>query len=842
MNVQEPEEIKQPFTETWTSPSGFIGWLSIVNSRPLGTRYIITSLSFFFVGFILAVIMRSQLAVPENNLLGPDAYNAIFTMHGSTMLYLFAVPFIEALGIYFVPLLIGSRDLAYPRLTNLGYYLYLFGGLIMYSSTLFGLTPDAGWTAYTPLSGPMHSGRGLDFWLLGLSMIELAGITAALEIVVTILKLRAPGMSIKHIPVLVWTYLTTALMIIFAFTPLLIATLMLELDRSIGTQFFNPDRGGSSLLWQHLFWWFGHPEVYIIFLPATGILSAIIPVIARRRLVAYPYVVAAIVIIGFVSFGLWTHHMFTTGIPELPMHFFTAASYMIALASGAQIFAWIATLWSTRPRYSVQMLFVLGFFFIFVNGGMTGVMVATMSFDWQVHETNFVVAHFHHVLIGGAVLPFMAGLYHWLPKISGKMFSRLWGYIGFGFIFVGFNTTFIPMYIIGLFGMRRRVYTFPADMGVNTLNMISTVGAYLLATGFTITLLNLIWHYWWGRKAEENPWESGSLEWVTSSPPAPYGFSRPPVVRDRYPLWKDTPLSEADEIYTSKLNEVSHALDYRPCSWRASLLTDITNAQPQVIQFLPGPTHIPFFIAVAIVLIMISVLAQSYILAGLALIATAVLIGRWLYRDPGMHEQEARLLRSRLDIPLQGNGTRSVGWWGGIGAVTIFFVVLGSFLFSYFYLRLYSDQWPQEGLPVPELTVPLVAFVILVAGGISQLFIRWALHRSRRLAIIIAIGFTIVSGGTFFTLKLYDLLNTPFSYTVNAYASIFYIINIYLLLMVLIAISLYAGTLIRLFTNHEQLDNPLLRLWFQNSELFYFGTLAFVTLGIGTTYFVPHII
>ena len=316
------EQRQRQFARTWESPRGWAGWIATVNSRPLGKRYMITALSFFFVGVLLALAIRTQLAVPNNTFLTPDLYNGVFTMHGSTMLYLFAVPFIEGMGIYLIPMLIGSRDLAFPRLTNFGYWSYLFGGLTMYAAILFGAVPDAGWTAYPPLAGPKHSGIGLDFWLLGLGMVEIAGITAAVEIVVTILKLRAPGMAVQHVPILVWAYVVTGVMIIFAFTPLLIATFLLEMDRSVGTQFFNPQRGGSSLLWQHLFWWFGHPEVYIIFLPATGMISAIIPVFARRRLVAYPLVIAAIISTGFVSFGLWSHHMFTTGIPDLPMHFF----------------------------------------------------------------------------------------------------------------------------------------------------------------------------------------------------------------------------------------------------------------------------------------------------------------------------------------------------------------------------------------------------------------------------------------------------------------------------------------------------------------------------------------
>jgi cytochrome c oxidase subunit I+III len=837
MNQIGIEEAARRLTKTWESPAGF-GWFATVNSRPLGTRYMVTALAFFVVGVLLALAMRAQLAVPNNNLLSADLYNGIFTMHGSTMLYLFAVPFVEGLGIYLIPMIIGSRDLSFPRLTNFGYWLYLFGGLTMYASVLFGAVPDAGWTAYTPLSGPMFSGIGLDFWLLGLSMIEIAGIGAAIEIVVTILKFRAPGMAVQHMPVIVWSYLVTGLMIIFAFTPLLLATLLLEADRSIGTQFFNPWLGGSSLLWQHLFWWFGHPEVYIIFLPATGVLSAIIPVIARRRLVAYPLVVAATVTTGFVSFGLWSHHMFTTGIPELPMHFFTAASFMIALASGVLIFSWIATLWGTRPKLDVLMLFILGFFFIFVNGGLTGVMVATMTFDWQVHETNFVPAHFHHVLIGGAVLPFLAGLFYWLPMFTGRMYNELWGKISFGLVFLGFNATFLPMYAIGIFGMRRRVYTFPEELGVGTLNLISTIGAFVLAAGFLAALLNLVWHAWEGREAGNNPWNAGTLEWSVASPPPFYGFSRPPVVRDRYPQWRDTP---ADE-YTKKLHAVAAALDYRPMSWRATLLTDVSNARPQTLQYLPGPSYLPFAVAVAILLAAVSILAQTYLLAVLAALAAAVLIGRWVSLEPEIPEEEARELSKAIDIPLHGTGPRSIGWWGMVSLLAVLFTFLAALIFSYFYLRLYSDQWPQFNLSQPELAGPLIALGLIMAGGAAQVLSLWARWRDNRPWVVLGAGAAVVLGLCFVAVELYNLMGTPFSFTANAYASIFHAINGFLVLLVISGVAMQAGTLLRLLRRGEPLGNPRLLIWLQNTELFWFFAVAAVVMGFLTTYLVPHVL
>ncbi|MEX1099151.1 MAG: cbb3-type cytochrome c oxidase subunit I, partial [Bacteriovoracaceae bacterium] len=459
-------QAKDIFEKTWATPSGVRGWASAVNNQVIGKRFIVTGLIFFLIGGALALLLRIQLAVSGNTFLGPDAYNELFTMHGSTMMYLFAAPFLEGLAVYFMPLMIGSRDLAFPRLSAFSYWAYLFGGLIFYASFFFGEVPDAGWFSYTPLSGPKYAGIGLDFWLLGLGLVEISGIATGVEIVVTILKFRAMGMSLNRMPLFVWTLLAMGLMIVFAFTTLLTATFMLELDRTVGTNFFNPNRGGSSLLWQHLFWFFGHPEVYIIFLPATGIVSTLVGAFSKRSIVGYNYVVAAIVVTAFVSFGLWAHHMFTTGLPELASGFFTAASLAIGIATGVQVFAWIATLWGSKPSFSTPMLYLLGFFFIFVLGGLTGIMLAVAPFDWQVHDTFFVVAHFHYVLIGGVVFPAIGGLYFWLPKITGKMLNEKLGKWGFWVAFVGFNATFFPMHIMGLLGMPRRVYTYQEELGL----------------------------------------------------------------------------------------------------------------------------------------------------------------------------------------------------------------------------------------------------------------------------------------------------------------------------------------------------------------------------------------
>ena len=479
--------------EIWQAPRGILQFFTAVNHRTVGLRYIVTGLIFFILAGVGALLIRIQLVMPENTFLNPDLYNQIFTMHGTTMMFLFAVPIMEGIGIYLVPLMIGTRDMAFPRLNAFGYYVYLISGVVLWVSLLFGSAPDGGWFAYTPLTGPRYSpGIGIDFYATLLTFLELAALVAAVELIVTILKFRAPGMSLNRMPLFVWAILVMALMIVFAMPALITASSQLALDRTLGTQFFNPDAGGDPLLWQHLFWFFGHPEVYIIFVPALGIVSAVLPTFARRSVYGYFFLVLSFVGIGIVSFGLWVHHMFTTGLPILGLSFFTIASMMIAIPSGIQIFSSLATLWFGRPVLKTPLLYVLGFIVIFVIGGITGVMVAAVPFDTQVHDTYFVVAHFHYVLIGGAVFPLLAGLYYWFPKMTGRMLDERLGQLGFWLSFVGFNITFFTMHFTGFEGMPRRVYTYLPEVGWEALNVISTVGAFILAAGIAVFFIDLL--------------------------------------------------------------------------------------------------------------------------------------------------------------------------------------------------------------------------------------------------------------------------------------------------------------------------------------------------------------
>ncbi len=576
-------------SETWRSPPGFIGWFTHVNQRQIGLRFIVTSLIFFLLAGILALVMRLQLVAPENTLLGPELYNQLFTMHGTTMMFFFAVPAMEGLGIYLVPLMIGTRDMAFPRLNAFGYYVYLIAGIVLYVSLFLGMAPAVGWFSYVPLAGIEFSpGKGVGFWTTMITFIELSALTAAVELVVTILKQRAPGMTLNRMPLFVWAILVMAFMIIFAMPTVMVGSVLLALDRTFSMQFFVAAGGGDALLWQHLFWFFGHPEVYIIVVPALGIVSTLIATFTRRPVFGYTAMVLSLVAIGFVSFGLWVHHMFTTGLPHLGLSFFTAASAMIAIPSGVQIFCWIASLWGARIRFATPMLFILGFFAIFVIGGLTGVMVASIPFDMQVHDSYFVVAHFHYVLIGGAVLPLFGGLYYWYPKLVGRMLSERLGRWSFGLIFAGVNLTFFPMHQLGLEGMPRRVYTYLPGTGWSDLNLLVTVAAFVMASGFLLTFWNAVTSARHGRPAGANPWDADTLEWLAASPPENFNLRHIPVVHGRSPLW--------DEAEEGRRERVAGLRADR----REVLVTTVLDARPQAVVAMPGPTLWPFLAALAV--------------------------------------------------------------------------------------------------------------------------------------------------------------------------------------------------------------------------------------------------
>jgi cytochrome c oxidase subunit I+III len=571
---------------TWRVPRGFVGWFMVADHRTIGIRYIVTAFVFFVLAGLLAVLMRIQLAVPDNRFLGPDVYNQIFTTHGMTMMFLFAVPVMEAMGVYLVPLMVGARNIAFPRLNAFSYYMFLFGGAMLFIALLSNTGPDVGWFSYPPLAGPDYSpGKRDDVFNQLITFTEVAALAVAVEIVATVFKLRAPGMTLTRIPLFVWAMLVTSFMVIFAMPAVVSSSTFLLLDRLVGTHFFNPAEGGDVVLYQHLFWFFGHPEVYIIFVPALGIVSTILTTFTRRPTFAYVPMVLSLFATGFLAFSVWVHHMFAVGLPPLGLGFFTAASVIIVIPTAVQIYCWIATLWRGRPEFTTPVLFVLGFVAIFVFGGLSGVTLASVPIDLQVHDTFYVVAHFHYVLIGGAVFPLIGGIHFWFPKMTGRRMDERLGAWSFAALFVGFNITFFPMHVLGLLGMPRRIYTYPESMGWGGLNMVSSAGALLLAAGGALFLYNAVRSVRAGAVAGDNPWNAFTLEWATSSPPPVYNFLEIPVVESRHPLWDQAQPLPAVTGIRSDIREV--------------LVTDVMDAAPAHKTEFPEPSIWPFLAAVA---------------------------------------------------------------------------------------------------------------------------------------------------------------------------------------------------------------------------------------------------
>jgi cytochrome c oxidase subunit I len=527
--------------------TGLLSWVASVDHKQIGIMYILASLLFFVVGGVEALLIRIQLAVPNATVLSPQAYNQIFTMHGTTMIFFVAMPLLIGYGNYLVPLMIGAADMAFPRLNALGLWLLLFGGLLLYYSFLAGGAPDAGWFSYAPLSEKPYSAHsGVDYWALGLLVSGIGSVTAGINFIVTIITMRAPGLTLRRLPLFVWMTLVNSFLIIFALAIFNAALALLLADRLLGAHFFQPRTGGSVVLWQHIFWAFGHPEVYILILPAFGMISEVIPVFSRKPIFGYSFVAGSTLAIGFLSFGVWAHHMFAVGM-GFPLDVaFGATTSLIAIPTGVKIFNWIATMWGGALRLTTAMLFAIGFIISFTIGGLSGVLFALVPIDWQTTDTYFVVAHFHYVILGGTVLAVFAGVYYWFPKMTGRMLDERLGKLHFWLFLIGFHLTFFVQHFLGLMGMPRRVYTYPDLPGWGLLNLISTVGSFLTAVAVLAFLWNVVVSLRGGLAAGDNPWEAWTLEWATTSPPPPHNFDQLPPVRSRRPLWDDAHPDDPD--------------------------------------------------------------------------------------------------------------------------------------------------------------------------------------------------------------------------------------------------------------------------------------------------------
>src|SRR3954463_6131472 len=523
----------------WAERKGLLGWLTTTDHKKIGILSCFPAIAFFGAGGVEALLIRTQLIGPDQTLLSPQAYDEVFTLHGVTMIFLFVIPIsMGAFGNYLLPLMIGARDMAFPRMNALSYWIYVASGLFVYTGLAIGQAPDAGWFNYVPLASKQFApGAGIDFYALGLIFNSVSTTAAAVNFIVTIFKLRAPGMSLNRMPLFCYAFLAVSFAVVFALPPLSTACVLLELDRRLGFNFYNVARGGEPLLWQHLFWIFGHPEVYIIILPAFGIATSIIPTFTRRRMVAFPLVAIAEVLVAFIGFGVWVHHMFATGLPLVTTIYFAAASLIIVIPSGIQLFAWIATILTGTPTFKTPLLWIVGFIILFIIGGLSGVMFAAIPFDQQAHDTYFVVAHFHYVIFGAAVFPLLGGMYYWFPKVTGRMYYERLGQPSFWLSFVGMNLTFFPMHIAGLMGMPRREYTYPSGLGWETPNLIESIGSYLLGAGLVLVAINLAVSRFRGAPAGDDPWQGDTLEWATTSPPPAYNFPVIPTVSSPYAMW-----------------------------------------------------------------------------------------------------------------------------------------------------------------------------------------------------------------------------------------------------------------------------------------------------------------
>jgi cytochrome c oxidase subunit 1 len=515
---------------------GWLEWLTTTDHKKIGLLYLFTTFVFFLLGGVEALIMRLQLAHPDNTLVAPETYNGLVTMHGTTMVFLFVVPVLAGFGNYLVPLMIGARDMAFPRLNALSYWLFLFGGIAFYTS-LFFEPPQAGWTMYAPLSEDAFSpGGGVDAWIFLIHLTGISSLVGAINFVATIHNMRAPGMSWGRMPLFVWSILVYSYLLIAALPAIAAGVTMLLTDRHFGTDFFDPTGGGNPMLWQHLFWFFGHPEVYIMVLPAFGMISEILPVFARKPIFGYKAIAASTVAIAFLGLLVWAHHMFTTPTATVVLAFFMLSSFTIAVPTGIKIFNWIATLWRGSIVFKVPLYFAAALPALFVIGGISGIQLAIFPVDWQLHDTYFVVAHFHYTIFGGGVFGIFAGLYYWFPKMSGRLMSEAIGKVSFWLMFIGFNVTFLVQHSAGLSGMPRRVYDYPRELHVQEYNLISTIGAFILGVGVCVTLINVLWSMKHGKKAGNDPWRGNTLEWFTQSPPPVNNFDVVPRVRSVEPM------------------------------------------------------------------------------------------------------------------------------------------------------------------------------------------------------------------------------------------------------------------------------------------------------------------
>ncbi len=829
-SLPRPEGELEALERIWRRPRGW-RFPTVVNNNWIGALYLGTALLFFVLAGCLALLMRAQLWQPENDLIGPELYNQLFTTHGTMMMFLFAVPAVEAAGVYLLPAMLAARDLPFPRLSAYAFWAYAIGGLVFFSSIFYGLAPDGGWFMYPPLTSKEYSpGINADFWLLGIGFIEISAIAGAIEIIVGILKNRAPGMTLGRMPLFAWAMLVFAVMIVFAFPAVIWGTVLLELERAFGWPFFIAERGGDPLLWQHLFWFFGHPEVYIIFIPAAGMVSMIIPAMVQARLVGYGLVALALVGTGFLSFGLWVHHMYTTGIPQLSLSFFSAASFAVSVPTGIQIFAWIGTIALGKPRLEVPFLFVLGFLFIFVLGGLTGVMVAVVPFDWQVHDTYFIVAHLHYVLIGGMVFPLFAAIYYWAPSASGRTMSKRLGSIAFWLLFLGINLAFFPMHISGVIGMPRRVWTYPDGMGLEIWNQLSTIGAGMAAAGVAVIALDLIRNFRIANDAEGNPYQGGTLEWL---PQGNYAARSIPRIHSREPLWDQPDLAE-------QVRSGRHFLPNTATGLRETIVTSPVEARLQYVAIIPGPGwgHVigavgtaGFFLSLTVQWVWIAVVFGA---VGIA----AVLWWLWTGTDLGPIRDRVEI-GGGIRLPVYVSGPESVGWWAMVVLLLVDGTVFACLGFTHGFLWLVNGDaaWPPPGTVLPALEAPGIAALLVAASGAAIWGADRMLRRGWRMAmpllVLVALGLLLAGLGLdLAAIWEAGLRPTTHAFTAAVFANQFWQ-GLHGGVVLMMALYLVART-------WAGMVDPVRRVTFDVVRLFWLYSVVQALIGMGLTHLFPR--
>ena len=746
---------------------GLVSWLTTTDHKRIGILYIGTALTFFVAAVCLALAMRLQLIVPNNTLLSAGQYNQVFTMHGTTMVFLFAMPALAGLVNYLIPLMIGARDMAFPRLNAFSYWLMLSGGILLYASFLFGGAPDTGWFSYAPLTSRIYSAHdGVDFWTLSLLALGVSSLVGAANAIVTMLRMRAPGMRLRDMPLFAFANFVNSFLILFAIPSLTAALAMLYLDRHHGTSFFDVAGGGDPIIWQHLFWFFGHPEVYILILPVFGILSEVVPVFSRKPLFGRSAMQVMIGVIGFLGFTVWAHHMFSVGMGPLLDKIFAGSTMIIAIPTGVKIFNWLATMWGGSLRFRSPLYFTSGFIAMFVIGGLTGVSLAVVPFDWQVTDSYYVVAHFHNVLFGGTLLGVLGGLHYWYPKVTGRMLNERLGKTSFWVIFLGFNLTFMPMYVLGILGMPRRVYTYDTGLGWDPYNLVSSLGGMVIATGIVILIYNFMTSLRRGAVAGDDPWDAWTLEWATTSPPPVHNFDTLPAVRSPRPLWDLKNPDQADWLESGRPRPTA------PTEGPSAAAMDAgggdAGRDPGAKRRRAGAPHheaptsssIPLVAALGVLAVVAGGLGAPVIpaLGGVFLLGTMVAWAWQRWDESDYHP----------------GGLRPPGVTGMllfIGSEAVFFAAL---FYTYVHLRHRAEMWPPLGMPALEAGLPAINTIILLTSGLFAHWGFWGLAKRRKTRFTFGIGLAVILGVVFLSLQGVEWSRAGFGLGDGVYGSVFF--------------------------------------------------------------------